>query len=47
MLSVVLLAAGFLAFLLAKLKVLPKGNWMDIGFALAAAAAIIQLVFPR
>jgi hypothetical protein len=47
MLSVVLLAAGFLAFLLAKLKVLPKGNWMDLGFALAAAAAIIQLVFPR
>ena len=47
MLSVILLAAGFLAFILAKLKLFPKGNWMDIGFALAAAAAIIQLAFPR
>ena len=47
MLSVVLLVAGFVAFILAKLKVLPKGNWMDIGFGLAALAAIIQLVYPR
>jgi len=25
---------------------MPKANWMEIGFALAAAAAMIELVFP-
>ena len=47
MIAVVILVAAFVAYILAKLKVLPKRNWMDIGFGLAALAAIIELVFPR
>ena len=46
MLTIALLGAALVAFVLAKLKILPKGNWMDIGFALAALAAILELVFP-
>jgi len=46
MLPIIILVAAFVAFILAKLKVFPKGNWMDIGFGLAALAAIIELVFP-
>jgi hypothetical protein len=46
MLTIAILIAAFGAFLLAKLKILPKANWMDIGFALAALAAIVELVFP-
>jgi hypothetical protein len=46
MLTIVILSAAFFAFILAKLEVLPKANWMDIGFGLAALAAILELVFP-
>lgn len=46
MLTIGILAAAFTAFILAKLKVLPKANWMDIGFGLAALAAILELLFP-
>lgn len=46
MFPVIILVAAFVAYTLAKLKLLPKANWMDIGFALAAMAAIIELVFP-
>jgi hypothetical protein len=46
MFAVILLCAAFLAFLLSALRLMPKGNWMEIGFASAAAAAIIELVFP-
>ena len=46
MFAIVLLSAAFIAFLLSALKLIPKGNWMEIGFALAAAAALIELAFP-
>jgi hypothetical protein len=44
--AIILLSAAFLAFLLSALRLIPKGNWMEIGFALAAAAALVELVFP-
>jgi len=46
MLTIGILIAAFIAFVMAKLKVFPKGNWMDIGFGLAALAAILELMFP-
>jgi hypothetical protein len=46
MLAIIILVAAFVAFVLAKLKIFPKGNWMDIGFGLAALAAVLELVFP-
>ena len=46
MFAIVLLSAAFIAFLLSALKVLPKGNWMEVGFTLAAAAALVELAFP-
>ena len=46
MLAIVLLGAAFIAFLLSALRLIPKGNWMEIGFVLAAAAALVELAFP-
>ncbi len=46
MLGIVLLALAFIAFALSKLRVAPKVNWMEIGFALASGAAVIELTFP-
>jgi hypothetical protein len=46
MFGVILLVAAFIAFGLSKLRLTPKAHWMEIGFALAAGAAIIELAFP-
>ena len=46
MFAAALLVLSFIAYGLAKLKLVPKANWLEIGFALAAAAALIELVFP-
>ena len=46
MFAIILLSAAFIAFLLSALRLVPKANWMEIGFTLAAAAAIIELAFP-
>jgi hypothetical protein len=46
MIGVILLVGAFVAFGLSKLRILPKANWMEIGFGLAAGAAIIELAFP-
>jgi hypothetical protein len=44
--AIILLSAAFFAFLLSALRLIPKANWMEIGFTLAAAAALIELAFP-
>jgi hypothetical protein len=44
--GVIFLVGAFIAFGLSKLRVFPKANWMEIGFGLAAGAAIIELAFP-
>jgi hypothetical protein len=46
MFAIALLAAAFVAFGLSKLRLFPKTNWLEIGFALAAGAAIIELTIP-
>jgi hypothetical protein len=45
-LALVLLTLGGVCWGLSKLRWMPKANWMEIGFGLAAAAAVIELVFP-
>lgn len=46
MFGIVLLVLAFIAFVLSKLRLAPKVNWMEIGFALASGAAVIELAFP-
>ncbi len=46
MFAIGLLVAAFIAFGLSKVRMAPKANWLEIGFALAAGAAIIELAFP-
>jgi hypothetical protein len=45
-LALVLLTLGGFCWGLSKLRWMPRANWMEIGFALAAAAAMIELVLP-
>jgi hypothetical protein len=42
----VLLFLAVIAYGLSKIGWMPKANWLEIGFALAAGAAVVALVFP-
>jgi hypothetical protein len=46
MFALILLILGGIAYGLSKLRWMPKANWLEIGFGLAAAAAIVELLFP-
>ena len=46
MLALVLLTLGAICWGLSKTRWMPKANWLEIAFALAAAAATIELVLP-
>jgi hypothetical protein len=45
-LAIILLSLGGIAYGLSKFRWMPEAKWLEIGFALAAAAALIELVLP-